>query len=76
MPSKQVEDPYNSRRIRPDQQVQDTRSKLKTIAGLIQGLSYREMITLAGYFEGEVRSESYNDFPAILLKVSERIQAP
>lgn len=76
MPSKQVEDAYNSRRIRPDQQVQDTRSKLKTIAGLIQGLSYREMMTLAGYFEGEVRSESHNDFPAILLKISERIQAP
>lgn len=60
------------RRITPKTE-DDRDSRLKHIAGLIQKLTYSEMNQLAVLIAQDVNVDSFQNVPAGLLKVSDRI---
>ena len=55
------------------QKEKEERSRLKTIAGLIQSLTYREMNELATLLVEDVDTELFERVPSGLLKVADRI---
>lgn len=63
----------NERRIQKDEKQEDPRSRLKHIAGLILALPYRDMVDLGNLLEKQANSTVHDDFPQILVEVSEKI---
>lgn len=62
----------SDRRITPNTQ-KEAPPKLKTIAGLIQGLSYREMTEFAELVHRNIDSDDAGIIPEGLLKLSDEI---
>ncbi len=58
------------RRIDPTPKQPDPNAKLKSLAGIIQGLSYREMKTFSDAIHSKI-NEGTKEIPEILLEVSD-----